>query len=295
MTKKSTFNHDPLDRLAGFTPLGEATIQKFYNRELLSTEVQASRRFSILRSNGFLHAQQSIETHRRSTTLLFTDASHSVLIEVGNAGQRPFAYMPYGFRPFPAGTDSLLAFNGERLNAVTGHYLLGNGHRAFNPTLMRFNSPDKLSPFGKGGLNAFAYCKGDPINFSDPSGQFLQPILGAVKVVHSLLKTGWKSYTLVLRPSGEGLARIATLFSRGGYATTAVGGMLSVGGSATGATVTSVGGSLIFTGKLLKYADKVTTVVRNGKLVDGVRRRVRQLRGQSRSAADSERANIRMA
>ncbi|EGH35731.1 hypothetical protein PSYJA_44541, partial [Pseudomonas syringae pv. japonica str. M301072] len=38
---------------------------------------------------------------------------------------------------------------------MTGHYLLGNGYRAFNPVLMRFNSPDSLSPFGEGGVNAY--------------------------------------------------------------------------------------------------------------------------------------------
>ncbi|MDB5994231.1 MAG: hypothetical protein JWP42_1367, partial [Pseudomonas sp.] len=33
-----------------------------------------------------------------------------------------------------------------------------------------FNSPDSWSPFGKGGLNAYAYCSGDPVNSSDSSG-----------------------------------------------------------------------------------------------------------------------------
>jgi hypothetical protein len=48
--------------------------------------------------------------------------------------------------------------------------LLGNGYRAYNPTLMRFHSPDSWSPFGGGGLNAYTYCVGDPVNFSDPTG-----------------------------------------------------------------------------------------------------------------------------
>jgi RHS repeat-associated protein len=67
---------------------------------------------------------------------------------------------------------SLLGFNGERPDPVTGHYLLGNGYRAFNPVLMRFNSPDSLSPFGEGGLNAYAYCTGDPVNKTDQTGHF---------------------------------------------------------------------------------------------------------------------------
>ncbi|WP_338010010.1 RHS repeat-associated core domain-containing protein, partial [Pseudomonas sp. GM60] len=36
--------------------------------------------------------------------------------------------------------------------------------------LMRFNGPDWFSPFGRGGLNSYAYCLGDPINLSDPNG-----------------------------------------------------------------------------------------------------------------------------
>jgi len=35
---------------------------------------------------------------------------------------------------------------------------------------MMFLSPDPLSPFGEGGINPYAYCSGDPINFRDPSG-----------------------------------------------------------------------------------------------------------------------------
>ncbi|MCZ0999690.1 flagellin [Streptomyces mirabilis] len=69
-----------------------------------------------------------------------------------------------------AGLLSLLGFNGELSDPVTEHYLLGNGYRAFNPVLMRFHSPDSLSPFDGGGLNPYAYCLGDPINRVDPTG-----------------------------------------------------------------------------------------------------------------------------
>ncbi|WP_230080979.1 RHS repeat-associated core domain-containing protein, partial [Pseudomonas syringae] len=72
--------------------------------------------------------------------------------------------------PAESGLASLLGFNGERRDPVTGHYLLGNGYRAYNPVLMRFNSPDSLSPFGEGGLNAYGYVGGDPVGFGDPTG-----------------------------------------------------------------------------------------------------------------------------
>ncbi|WP_420329543.1 RHS repeat-associated core domain-containing protein, partial [Pseudomonas avellanae] len=34
----------------------------------------------------------------------------------------------------------------------------------------RFNSPDSLSPFGEGGLNAYGYVGGDPVGFVDETG-----------------------------------------------------------------------------------------------------------------------------
>ncbi|WP_338744737.1 RHS repeat-associated core domain-containing protein [Pseudomonas putida] len=78
-------------------------------------------------------------------------------------------YTPYGYRK---SRQSQLGFNGELHDALSGLYSLGNGHRMFSPILMRFHIPDKLSPFGMGGLNSYAYCKADPVNRADPSGRY---------------------------------------------------------------------------------------------------------------------------
>ncbi|GEM_PF-3105006 len=92
----------------------------------------------------------------------------------------PKAYTPYGVVSDKRG--ALLAYCGQARDSLTGHYHLGNGHRTFNPSLMRFSSPDQLSPFGVGGINAYAYCQGDPIKFHDPQGT-------ARSVARSLLAT----------------------------------------------------------------------------------------------------------
>lgn len=65
-----------------------------------------------------------------------------------------------------------IGFNGERQDAITKKYHLGNGARMYNPSLMRFHAADNMSPFGKGGLNSYAYALGDPVNNRDPSGHF---------------------------------------------------------------------------------------------------------------------------
>jgi RHS repeat-associated protein len=116
-----------------------------------------------------------MSTPSRKTILLATDQQQSVLNALAANQPRPIAYSPYGHRPRENGLLSLLGFNGELLDRLTGHYHLGKGYRQFNPVLMRFNSPDSWSPFGRGGLNAYAYCKGNPVNWKDPTGHFLVP------------------------------------------------------------------------------------------------------------------------
>lgn len=86
--------------------------------------------------------------------------------------EKTITYTPFGYRALVMGDNDQLGFNGEWLDTLTGQYFLGLGYRAFNPVLMRFNSPDKISPFGAGGLNSYTYCLNDPINLSDPEGDF---------------------------------------------------------------------------------------------------------------------------
>lgn len=65
---------------------------------------------------------------------------------------------------------NILGFNGERVDPACGYSHLGNGYRACNPVVMRFHSPDSMSPFGAGGINSYAYCAGNPVNLADPTG-----------------------------------------------------------------------------------------------------------------------------
>ncbi|WNH52846.1 RHS repeat-associated core domain-containing protein [Stenotrophomonas oahuensis] len=75
-----------------------------------------------------------------------------------------------------ANTHALIAarlgYNGEYHEPTSAWQALGNGHRIYSPLLMRFHSPDTLSPFDKGGLNAYGYCGDDPVNNHDPNGRF---------------------------------------------------------------------------------------------------------------------------
>jgi RHS repeat-associated protein len=165
------YRYDPLDRLIGHTPSDTSERQRFYCKSKLATEIQGATRYSVVQHGDLLLAQQRNEGDATENTLLATDQQRSVLQTVKvNHPPQPIAYSPYGHRPIASGLLSLLGFNGERPDPVTGHYLLGNGYRAFNPVLMRFNSPDSLSPFGRGGLNPYVYCGQNPILIIDPDG-----------------------------------------------------------------------------------------------------------------------------
>ena len=164
------YHYDPLDRLVDCTPAVQATTRRFYLKDRLATEIQGAVQRSIMQHEDQLLAQQQRQSGVVDTRLLVTDQQRSVLNVLGATLLNPLAYAPYGHRPAENGLLSLLGFNGERPDPVTGCYLLGNGYRAFNPVLMRFNSPDSWSPFGRGGLNAYGYCVGDPVNRSDPTG-----------------------------------------------------------------------------------------------------------------------------
>ncbi|WP_416221048.1 RHS repeat-associated core domain-containing protein [Pseudomonas sp. RP23018S] len=86
-------------------------------------------------------------------------------------------YSPYGHH----GSALYPSFSGERYDPCSRTYLLGQGFRGYSPALMRFLAVDSLSPFGRGGLNAYAYCAGDPVNFVDPTGQFSKEMLISAK------------------------------------------------------------------------------------------------------------------
>ncbi|VVP40715.1 hypothetical protein PS862_04866 [Pseudomonas fluorescens] len=171
------YHYDPLDRLVDCAPFDQEPMQRYYCKTRLATEIQGSVQRSIVQHNDQLLAQQQREGGKAAATLLATDQQHSVLNAPDATRPNALAYSPYGHRPRENGLLSLLGFNGERPDPVTGHYHLGNGYRQFNPVLMRFNSPDSWSPFGKGGLNAYAYCAGNPISQRDPSGHYLVPAM----------------------------------------------------------------------------------------------------------------------
>ena len=77
-----------------------------------------------------------------------------------------------------------IRYRGYYFDTETGFYWVQT--RYYNPEWCRWVSPDSLSyldPEAAHGLNLYAYCGNDPVNFTDPSGHFaLLLFLGAIFV-----------------------------------------------------------------------------------------------------------------
>jgi RHS repeat-associated protein len=150
----------------------QAGRQLFYCNGKIVAELNGDARWRFFQANDLVLAQKDHQSSGLSSMLTASDQQRSVLLIYEKKRLESQAYSPYGHHNQGSGLLSLLAFSGERLDASSGLYHLGNGYRQFSPVMMRFCSPDSWSPFGAGGLNAYAYCAGDPTNRTDPTGHF---------------------------------------------------------------------------------------------------------------------------
>ncbi|MFJ4372325.1 RHS repeat-associated core domain-containing protein [Pseudomonas japonica] len=181
------------------------------------------------------------------TLLLVTDRQHTPLREVDGADSRALVHSPYGNRPETHPALSHLGFTGQ-LREPWDRYQLGNGHRLYNPALMRFHSPDRHSPFERGGLNAYAYCGGDPVNHTDSSGRFID---------------------------GEQASPLLTMFLHSGLMMGSVFGMFftKMKGPlqlANGASILGSGLSLVGGGAALGGADGAQNLISMGTMIAGL-------------------------
>ncbi|MFW0767324.1 RHS repeat-associated core domain-containing protein [Trabulsiella odontotermitis] len=155
------------------------------------------------------------------------DLHGSPFMSVANGSHSTFGWSPFGATAQRNGLSaSLPGFNGERADPLSGVTHLGNGYRAYSPVLRRFTCADNASPFGEGGINPYAYCEGDPINHTDPSG-------------HGII-------TLIIRAIAFGIrVGLKVAMSEGTAATVATAGTVETGVTTAASVATGVSARVV--------------------------------------------------
>ena len=148
----------------------------FYNGSKLVVLKSTQEAHRIFQARGLPLA----EFNAMGVGLAALDHGQTPVTIKSSEARQPFAFTPFGHTD--AANLANIGFAGERLDRASDCYLLGAGHRSFSPVLMRFQSPDTQSPFLRGGINAYAYCSSDPVNYSDPSGRikWLRTIINSI-------------------------------------------------------------------------------------------------------------------
>ncbi|WP_422403642.1 RHS repeat domain-containing protein [Pseudomonas sp. GZD-209] len=138
--------------------------RSFFSADQLTHAQPSGQRHSLVGDGASLFA---INHPGANTTLLGCDGQGSVRLEVDD-DVRQRRYTAHGSGPNDS-AGSWFGFTGERQEPLTS-WLIPGGYRPYDPLLMMFLAPDSESPFGRGGINAYAYRGGDPVNRFDPDG-----------------------------------------------------------------------------------------------------------------------------
>lgn len=190
--KNSTYSYDALNRLAIQNIDDTDSRALYYRGDELVNELMTSK---SINNRLIKLGHHCLGAATENNLILTATDSHASLLWSRDTSQDNGTlsqWSPYGY----SRSDLWLpGFNGERRDPLSGNYHLGNGYRTYNPQLMRFISPDSLSPFDAGGINPYAYCAGDPINRLDPSGHLSGNaitgiVLGALGLIFSIFTAG---------------------------------------------------------------------------------------------------------
>lgn len=164
----------------------------FYKNGQLTSEIGGTQPVTL-----FVAANTPLAEHFAETQLTAADSQNSIVHSSHRNRIQNLTYSAYGH----GHTDLILGYTGQRYDRLTNCYHLGNGYRAFGPQIMRFLSPDSLSPFGNRTFNAYAYCMGDPINRHDPSGHMWKATKASITRVGTAVARPFKKQKPDYRPA----------------------------------------------------------------------------------------------
>lgn len=155
------YAYDALDRII---QLGDTT--RFYSTKSPLIDQNKEESTKYIRFFG----ETLLEVDSTSSKILGNDLSASTISILQDNVVNHHSYSPFGVGE----SMSKTGYNGQLQDRHLNGYHLGHGERIYNPAIANFHSMDRMSPFGKGGINPYLYTHGNPINYTDPSGNIVR-------------------------------------------------------------------------------------------------------------------------
>jgi len=179
-----TYRYNPSGQLTDRL-VNQTLTRDFFSADQLTHTLTGNDSVQLIGDMGALFAVSKVTDGIRQTILVGTDAQGSVRVEAGNT-TRARHYTAHGSDNSRAG-NLAFGYAGEQREPLSGVYMPG-GNRPYDPLLMCFLAPDTESPFGRGGINPYAWCAGDPVNRVDPDGHsWVNHALAGVGIALSVL------------------------------------------------------------------------------------------------------------
>ena len=183
---------------------------------------------------------------------LQTDYQNSIIAAYNSNGTlyKHFSYDPWGRRRVGGAWDNCLVATETLITrGYCGHEHLDdfgtinmNG-RIYDPRLGRFLSPDPYvqAPYNSQNYNRYSYCLNNPLKYTDPDGEWIHIVIGALVGGVINVATHWKDIDNIW----EGIGSF-TIGAGAGAVTAATGGATSgFFASAAGAAVVATGAGAV--------------------------------------------------
>ncbi|MDH0732017.1 hypothetical protein N5F23_26205 [Pseudomonas sichuanensis] len=256
-----TYGYDPAGNLCDRRVDGQLT-RSFHSAKALTHELRGEEQLRLIGEAGQLFAVDRLAAGVHRATLLGCDAQGSVRLEADEE-LRQYHYTAHGADAGPSQSSANpFGFAGERREPLTGWYIAA-GYRPYDPVLMIFLAPDSASPFGRGGLNPYTYCGGDPVNRFDPDGHSWMKWLGiglaalalAMTVIPILAPIGMAVATGAFTAGAAGAGLMGSLGA--GVGAGLVAGITSV------STVSGAMGAIAAVASTVKLATSITILAMN--------------------------------
>lgn len=182
-------------------------IRSFYSGAQLTHQLHQGEQVEMMSDGATLFALNKVAEGVQQSILLGCDGQGSVRLQAG-AELHSRRYSVHGADSDPAAArNTAFGYCGEQHEPLTG-WIIPDAYRPYDPVLMCFLSPDNESPFGRGGINPYTYCGGDPVNRVDPDGHsWVSWVAAAAGVAISLAVT--------VSSMGSAVPAIAAMFTKG--------------------------------------------------------------------------------